>query len=595
MSDSEKAVNRAIISTALPVEYLAVRTHLRNVREVKHDAGTIYEVGSLTGRSGEWQIALLQTGQGNPRAALEVERAISFFKPSHVFFIGVAGGLKDVGLGDVVAVTKVYGYEYGKAEADFRPRADFGESTYAMIQEATFVARRGDWLSRVHLSDPSDMFGETPRAFVGPIAAGEKVIASTSSSTYQFLKENFSDALAVEMESFGFFRAVHANHNVQALVVRGISDMIDRKTEADASGSQERASAHAAAFTFEVLARAKGSITSHNTLTAKEKTPNEDMLWRDLETLVVTLYPHGPGQDEVWSRAGGNIAALTLQASGRGSWHAALRTLRLGGGGASITPKSLIRTVLEDYPANETLKHLASAYGVPSPQGRSKYQSDQDEGLTRPSRTYADRNTREKRETGPSVVSSSGKERAIHHLQILRIVVASPSDVQAERNTVQKVIDELNRGVAADRGLSLSLSLWETDAYPGFHPEGPQGLIDPILRIEDCDILIGIFWKRFGTPTKGAQSGTEHEFKTAFEAWKQNQRPQIMVYFSQKPYLPRSSEEATQWAKVLEFQQGFPREGLWWSYKNRTQFGELVRNHLTLFIRTQFRISPHNP
>jgi len=166
----------------------------------------------LIGRFSYLQVALAQTGQGNPRAALEVERAISFFKPSHVFFVGVAGGLKDVATGDVVAATKLYGYESGKADVEYKPRVDFGESSYAMTQEATFVARRTEWLTRVRLHDPSSMFGRTPQVFVAPIVAGEKLVASTESSTYQFLKSNFSDALAVEMESYGFFRAIHANH-----------------------------------------------------------------------------------------------------------------------------------------------------------------------------------------------------------------------------------------------------------------------------------------------------------------------------------------------------------------------------------------------
>jgi hypothetical protein len=87
-------------------------------------------------------------------------------------------------------------------------------------------------------------------------------------------------------------------------------------------------------------------------------------------------------------------------------------------------------------------------------------------------------------------------------VQILRIVAASPGDVQAERNALPTVVEELNNGIAKDRGLRLELARWETDAYTGFHPEGPQGLIDDILRIEDCDILIGIFWKRFGTPCR---------------------------------------------------------------------------------------------
>ena len=69
-----------------------------------------------------------------------------------------------------------------------------------------------------------------------------------------------------------------------------------------------------------------------------------------------------------------------------------------------------------------------------------------------------------------------------------------------------------------------------------FTHKGPQGLIDPILRIEDGDVLLGIFWKRFGTPTTDAGSGTEHEFLRAYASWQQHRRPQIMAYFNhQRP------------------------------------------------------------
>jgi formylglycine-generating enzyme required for sulfatase activity len=171
------------------------------------------------------------------------------------------------------------------------------------------------------------------------------------------------------------------------------------------------------------------------------------------------------------------------------------------------------------------------------------------------------------------------------HVELLRVVVASPGDVQAERDALPAVIEELNKSVARDRNLRLELARWETDAYPGFHAEGPQGLIDPILQIEDCDVLIGIFWKRFGTPTRDARSGKEHEFRRAYEAWQQHGRPQIMVYFNQGGYAPRSKEETDQWGQVLEFQENFPKEGLWWPYEGATQFERLLRLHLTQFIR----------
>jgi hypothetical protein len=170
----------------------------------------------------------------------------------------------------------------------------------------------------------------------------------------------------------------------------------------------------------------------------------------------------------------------------------------------------------------------------------------------------------------------------------MRIVVASPGDVQPERDALVQVVEELNNGVARDRELRLELARWETDAYPGFHPEGPQGLIDSILNIEDCDVLIGIFWKRFGTPTLDAGSGTEHEFHKAYEAWKKSKRrPQIMMYFNQRPATPKSKVEAEQWGKVLEFQERFPKEGLWSSYKGKAQFERLVRQHLTHFLQEE--------
>jgi 3',5'-cyclic AMP phosphodiesterase CpdA len=183
------------------------------------------------------------------------------------------------------------------------------------------------------------------------------------------------------------------------------------------------------------------------------------------------------------------------------------------------------------------------------------------------------------------VESSVTRDTLMEPKLTLRVVVASPSDVKPERNLLSAVIEELNHGIAAERGLRLELSRWETDAYPGFHPEGAQGLIDSILRIEDCDILIGIFWKRFGTPVTDAESGTEHEFRRAYESWRMQRHPQIMFYFCERSYTPRSKEEVDQWGKVLHFKQTFPREGLSWTYKSRPEFERLVRIHLTKLIR----------
>lgn len=190
----------------------------------------------------------------------------------------------------------------------------------------------------------------------------------------------------------------------------------------------------------------------------------------------------------------------------------------------------------------------------------------------------------------PSPTRDVSSPRLPGDVKLLTIVIASPGDVQAERDAIEGVVKELNHGVAADRGLRLEVVRWETDAHPGFHPKGPQGLIDPILRIEDSDVLIGIFWRRFGTPTSDARSGTEHEIRKAYAAWQKTRRPQIMVYFNQQPYTPTSKAETDQWGQVLTFKNEFPKEGLWWEYAGLKAFGDLIRNHLTQHIRQQYAL-----
>ncbi len=239
---------RAVVITALPVEYTAVRQHLNDCREQVTPQGTVYEQGQFTSPTAVWDIFLAEIGAGNNGAAFEVERAISNFTPNCVFFVGVAGGIKDVDVGDVVAAEKIYGYESGKDRAGrFLPRPTVGESTYRMVQRARAEAKRSAW------AQWRGDAGQLPRVFVGAIAAGEKVVADARSTTAEFIRELYSDAIAVEMEGKGFLEAARTNPGVEALVIRGVSDLLSNKSEGDERGRQALASGNAAAFLCAVL------------------------------------------------------------------------------------------------------------------------------------------------------------------------------------------------------------------------------------------------------------------------------------------------------------------------------------------------------
>lgn len=247
-TDSKRMID-AVFITALSEEFNAVRAHLCDRREYT-ERGTIYEIGTFNTDEAQCTVAVVQTGMGNSLSAAATERALNLFKPDFAFFVGIAGGLRDdLKIGDVVAANKVYAYEGGKSGVSFQPRPDAPPISHEAEQRANAVVREEIWQERIFPA-PKNL----PNAIVKPIAAGEKVLVSESSEDLKRVRGTYSDAHAVAMEDHGFATAVRGHPDVCFAVVRGISDLIENKQEADRSGSHQIAAQSAAAFAYEMLA-----------------------------------------------------------------------------------------------------------------------------------------------------------------------------------------------------------------------------------------------------------------------------------------------------------------------------------------------------
>lgn len=231
-----------VILCPLAVEFDAVCQLLENPHEERDPVfNQTYEMGYVTSASYRWKVALVETGSRIETLVSVTEKFGHALKPKYLLLTGVAGGIKDVSVGDLVIATKAYGYDSGKeTHGGFASRPD----AINHPKEILTICRR---LARKYNTEKKPC-----KVIFGPIASGNKVIASTESTTYQIIKKYYNDTIAVEMEAIGFAK-VASESGVQFANIRGISDLLDNKSESDKHGSQELASKRAAEFVIGLI------------------------------------------------------------------------------------------------------------------------------------------------------------------------------------------------------------------------------------------------------------------------------------------------------------------------------------------------------
>lgn len=159
-----------------------------------------------------------------------------------------------------------------------------------------------------------------------------------------------------------------------------------------------------------------------------------------------------------------------------------------------------------------------------------------------------------------------------------RVLIASPSDLSEERQTATDAVNEWNSLHAADMGIVLLPVKWETHATPQTGVR-PQDAINRQL-VEDCDLLVGMFWTKIGTSTGVAESGTVEEIDQFVAAGKP-----AMLYFSNRPIDPNQIDLKQQ-KKLRTFKVATYKTAMAGSFSTKAELREVLLRHLLHQVRS---------
>jgi hypothetical protein len=161
--------------------------------------------------------------------------------------------------------------------------------------------------------------------------------------------------------------------------------------------------------------------------------------------------------------------------------------------------------------------------------------------------------------------------------EIYRVLIASPADLSDERKAATEAINDWNAQHAVAEATVLLPVKWETHATPEAGVR-PQGALNHQI-VDSCDLLIGMFWTRFGTNTGVAESGTAEEI----ERFVRDGKP-AMLYFSRRPIDPNKIDLKQQ-KKLRAFKNETYKTAIAQNFTSTTELHSLLLRNLMIQVR----------
>jgi hypothetical protein len=180
-------------------------------------------------------------------------------------------------------------------------------------------------------------------------------------------------------------------------------------------------------------------------------------------------------------------------------------------------------------------------------------------------------------------------------VNVLRIFLASPGDVKAEREMIFTLKEDLDVLIGKDKNIKFEIVNWERNTYPGKGTDA-QDVINEQIN-EEYDVFMGIFWQRFGTPTSRYESGTLEEYENAKKKYENDkENTHIMIYFKTEGNQNIYDIDIEQLKKVKSFKDKISKEDgiLYFEFEKTEDLKTLAQINLANLVRDKFSKKKRN-
>ncbi len=193
---------------AMDSEIESIKNKMTGVKEK-----TISNMSFYTGKLKNVDVVLAKCFEGKVNASVCTQTMILKFNPKSIINIGVAGAISDkLNIGGIAVSSSTVEFDFDTTALGYDIGYVFGLDTVYM--------KCDEKISSIVF----DLLEEKENVVTGVIASSDKFLSEKEDKDY--LKENFDDIIAVDMESASICHVCNLN-NIPYCAIRAISDTAD--------------------------------------------------------------------------------------------------------------------------------------------------------------------------------------------------------------------------------------------------------------------------------------------------------------------------------------------------------------------------------